>query len=275
LVSALGEDESGREIKQLLNQRGVKLDFLTSNQLPTRIVYVELSKAGERQFVGFSKADPAAFADTKISWPVEAKLLQSGDLVLTGSLELAYQQSRQAIFDALEEIKSSEARLFVDVNLRPVFWKDGQQDFEEIRRLCQEAQFLKLSLEEAQQLFNTTDLAEVAKLNPAVELLLITDGEQGASFWTRSFAGFTPAYLVDSKDSTGAGDGFIAGLLYQLTRAGINIEELLESKTQVEQSVNFAAAVGALVTTGYGPIDPQPNLNEVYQLIEQRQTKSI
>jgi fructokinase len=62
-----------------------------------------------------------------------------------------------------------------------------------------------------------------------------------------------PAFSVGVLDTTGAGDAFTAGLLHGLC----------QGSTDLERSMRFASACGALVCQGAGAIEPQPTAAQV------------
>ena len=62
------------------------------------------------------------------------------------------------------------------------------------------------------------------------------------------------------KDTTGAGDAFLAGLIYQLCH--INLSSL-NNQELVKQIVTYACAVGGLTATSEGAISAQPTAQEV------------
>ena len=65
-----------------------------------------------------------------------------------------------------------------------------------------------------------------------------------------------PAFRVRSVDSTGAGDAFVAGLLFGLLR-----------QMTAGEAVRFAAACGALATLKRGAIPSLPTLAAVERLL--------
>ncbi len=264
LISCIGTDDLGSKIKQKLIEREVDLSTLQEKQShPTRAVYVELSDEGDRRFVGFGEFDSSAFADTQITWSEQmASELEPGDIMLSGSLELAFPVSSQAVEQAVDAAHKRGVKVFIDPNLRPVFWANGEQDLAKIKSLCQKANFLKLSKEEAQDLCGSEELDQVVKTFPKAEGVFVTDGAAGAQYQFGSYRGFMPAFEINAQDTTGAGDGFIAGLLYKLTE-----KSQFSSNEEVSQMVRFASAVGALVALGKGPIDPQPTLAEVKEFL--------
>jgi fructokinase len=65
---------------------------------------------------------------------------------------------------------------------------------------------------------------------------------------------------MDVKDTTGAGDGFVAGFIHQLCQHGL---KCLATPEAAKNVVKYASAVGALTTTKPGAIAAQPTASEV------------
>ncbi|MXZ82937.1 MAG: carbohydrate kinase, partial [Synechococcus sp. SB0666_bin_14] len=79
--------------------------------------------------------------------------------------------------------------------------------------------------------------------------------------------GHHPAYPVPVVDSTGAGDAFLAGLLHQVVQQPRLLDQ--PAADAVVQAMAFAGACGAMVCTGAGAIDPQPEAEAVAAFLEQ------
>jgi fructokinase len=80
-------------------------------------------------------------------------------------------------------------------------------------------------------------LAEATK----VMRVCVTRAEQGAALWERGNLTTAPAPHVEVKDTVGAGDAFMAGLMVGLTR-GMDHRRVLE----------IACGLGAYVASHYG-----------------------
>ena len=75
-------------------------------------------------------------------------------------------------------------------------------------------------------------------------------------------------YTVEPVDTTGAGDAFIGGFLYQLLELHANPENIEELLREHKESIlQFANASGALTTTGKGAISALPTKREIENLI--------
>jgi fructokinase len=261
-IGCVGRDKAGDELVTLLETVGVDTSGVQRHATaPTRQVYVTRSLEGERHFAGFGNISTTEFADTRLdSQQLPETLFANADYLVLGTLELAYPQSQQAIYRALELAKQHGVKIFVDVNWRPVFWLDRQKAPPLIEEVLQQADLIKCSDDEAQWLFKTDNPLEIARRFETVKGVLVTAGAQGCSYSLGDSSGHVPVFEVKVIDTTGAGDGFVAGFLHQCCNLG---EAILQHPEVARNAVLYASAVGALTTTKPGAIAAQPTVREV------------
>jgi fructokinase len=258
-IGCIGGDDGGEKlVKQLrslsINTAGIQR-YLKAT---TRQVQVLRTETGDRQFAGFSGYPN--FADTHLQaqfLPVE--LFSSAEFLVIGSLGFASPETCQAIEQSLTLADRHALKVLMDVNWRPMFWADPDAAKPMIHSVLQRIDFLKLSVEEAEWLFDTTDPKAIAHLSD-LEGVLITHGAEGCAYCLSENEGSLPGFAVEVEDTTGAGDGFVAGFLAQLCHYGV---PALHDPAIARQIVNYANAVGAMVTTNAGAIAPQPTAKEV------------
>ena len=245
---------------QVLNALDVNLEGLQRHpDAPTRTVYVTRTLEGDRHFAGFGTTDTTAFADTKLeASKLPETLFQSAQFLVLGTLGLAYPNSREAIHRALALSKTYELRRLVDLNWRPVFWLNPAEAPSLIHAVLAQADFIKLTDEEAELFFESSDPQAVIARYPHVQGVFVTAGEQGCRYWLEGITGQVPAFAVKVIDTTGAGDAFTAGLLHQLCQ-----QPDLKDPETVRQIMLYASAVGALTTTAAGAIAAQPTAAQV------------
>ncbi|TVQ22909.1 MAG: carbohydrate kinase [Leptolyngbya sp. DLM2.Bin15] len=261
-VGCVGEDEPGQILVELLRTTGVNgVGIQRHATAPTREVYVVRSLEGDRQFAGFGDRDTTLFADTRLQADLlPGALFDAAEILVLGTLELAYPTTRQAIDRALDFADDRFLKVMIDVNWRPMFWPDPTQAKSLIRQYLERADFLKLSDDEALWLFNTVEPAAIAHLLGHVEGVLVTAGAKGCSYYLGDHEGKLPAFAVDVEETTGAGDSFLAGFIHQLCQQGM---DALKDADRVRQMVTYASAVGALTTLRAGAIAAQPKAAEV------------
>ncbi len=261
-IGAVGGDELGNSLLQVLQEVGVDIAGVQRHpSAPTRQVYVLRNEAGDRAFAGFGKLDTADFADTRLrAAQISEVLFENAEYLVLGTLELAYPESLEAIARAIDLAEHYDVKIILDINWRPVFWPNPDEAKAHIRKILKKVDFVKLSEEEAEWLFATTDAGAITYRLDSVEGVLVTAGEKGCAYCISENEGKIPAFAVDVEDTTGAGDAFLAGFVQQLCKHGI--KNLADPKI-AQKIVTYASAVGAMTAMKPGAIRSQPTAAEV------------
>ena len=135
------------------------------------------------------------------------------------------------------------------------------------------ADLVKISEEELVFLTGENDLEKGAQFlidQYGLKLVLITLGPGGAYAHNRIGSGRRPTYQVKVVDTTGAGDAFTGGFLYQLLKSGKAPDDL--TPAELDEFLDFANAVGSIATTKKGAIPALPDLPAIEAL---RATKAF
>jgi fructokinase len=153
-----------------------------------------------------------------------------------------------------------------DPNIRLSLWADPQELKILLGRLLPLCTVVKLSLEElefvTEQKKPEDALASLQKMG--VLLPIVTLGAEGAMLlfdgrWVR-----VPSPAVDVVDTTGAGDGFMAGFLYGLSTLYAERRELERAGVgELRELATFACAVASRVCTQLGAQRALPQRREV------------
>lgn len=269
-IGCIGQDERGDALMQVLESVGVDVVGVQRHPTaPSRGVYVVRSATGDRSFAGFGDTDTADFADAQLKADqLPVKLFETADFLVLGTLEMAYPESREATLQALDLADQNFTKVLLDVNWRPVFWADEAKALEIIKTLMPQADFLKVSDDEAEWLFGTTDPGVIAHRLGDLEGVLVTAGEKGCFYSLAEHQGHVPAFDVAVVDTTGAGDSFVAGFLHQLCQQGL---QCIQTAAEAQAVVTYASAVGALTTMQAGAIAAQPTPAAVEAFLQQHQ----
>jgi len=272
-LGCIAQDVLGDALLQLLNDQGINIQGLQRiDRFPTRQVYVLRSDSGDREFAAFSGKSPEAFADAHLnSELLPEKLFLEAEYLVIGTLSLAYLDSRQAVFRALELAEKYHLKVVLDVNHRPFFWQDETQAKPLIQKLWQYVDFLKLAKEEALWLFDTSDALAINNSLDSLEGVLVTDGENEVNYCISNQIGRIKPFSVAVKDATGAGDAFLAGFIHQLCRRKLN--ELNDPQI-VKAIVYYACAVGSFTTQSAGAIRAQPTKDELLAFLKTHSNNS-
>lgn len=267
-IGCVGKDSQGRELIQLLQSIGVNVSGMQYYAAaPTRQVYVTRSESGDRHFAGFGDLAPDRFADAYLAADLlPTELFLEAEFLVLGTLELAYPQTRQAIWRALQLAEEYHLKIILDVNWRPMFWTEPVEALPLINELWQYIDFVKLAEEEAQWLFKTNDAGAIFYYLDSVEGVLVSNGDAKVSYCLSENEGTVQPFGVKVKDTTGAGDAFLAGFIHQLAQHGI---DRLRNPQVARNIVNYACAVGGLTTQQPGAIAAQPTADEVESFLQQ------
>jgi fructokinase len=296
-VGCVGADHDGDELEAMFREIGVDVTLLqrTTGSSPTRRVMVTRSEEGDREFGGFYGGRGAdAFADCQLdsktlllechaetsqdsSRANNAIIIDTAKWIVSSTLSLAFEKSADSIHQLVDRGLEGGARLYVDINWRPVFWPSGSEEAARAKILgfAQRAHIVKMTDEEAEWLLGVpmsealSDPSRIHKEFPCALGVLVTAGEKGASYSLLGSTGRVEPFRVDVQETTGAGDAFTAGILHGLLSLDMDLgsfetEVSADDRSEVvDQIVRFAAAVGALTCTKEGAIAAQPSFAEV------------
>lgn len=265
-MGKVGDDAFGHFLAKTLVDCGVDTSSLCySATARTALAFVSLSADGEREFMFYRNpsADMLYSSDE-----VDEDYIGSAKVFHFGSISLISEPSRSATLTAVNAAKKNGLLISYDPNLRLSLWTDSHAAKQGIMLGWQHAQIIKISEEELEFLTGTINLDNAAaKLwHPDLRILLVTKGKNGCSYITRDFAGEVRGFKVDAVDTTGAGDGFVAGVIKQL------LENPRADKDQKKLGwiCRYANAVGALTTTERGAIPALPTQQQVIEFLRNK-----
>ena len=211
-MSGVGNDPLGEELKSQIEEWGLPSDLICSvaDRETGRSLVTVLE--GEPNFEVL-KDVAWDYIDVPENWPVEC---QPAEALVFGSLAQRSARNR-AVLDAMF-VAMPNALKVLDVNLRDAF-----EDYEQIWALARSADLVKLNDEEMQALMQTTatranaeDCARSFQREAGCETVCMTMGAQGAGLLRCDEWHWVDAVPVKVRDTVGAGDSFLAGLIYGL-----------------------------------------------------------
>ncbi len=216
-ISAVGEDERGRRILELMEREGMVTDGVhVSGEHPTGTARVTV-RDGEPSFQLVAEV---AYDHIPFDEGLMDKIAGEAALVYNGTLALRHKDSRSSL-DRL--LKQTGAPVFVDLNLRPPHVTD-----QTLVDACRRARWLKVNREELYVVGETEEFAEAEVQALARRLierntlaaLLLTEGEAGARIFPvdEQVQRSKGAPAEPFRDSVGAGDGFSAVVILGLLR---------------------------------------------------------
>ena len=271
-MGKVGDDDFGHFLAQTLAENGVDTSaLLFSDEARTALAFVSLRADGERDFMFYRHPS----ADMLIRpEEIDHDYIGSAKVFHYGSISLISEPSRSATLAAVECAREHGLLISYDPNLRLALWPSAEAARQGMLAGWPFAHVAKVSREELAFLSGVLSLPKGGQSDPAtaetqlwheqLRLLVITDGPDGCRYVTADAQGAVPGYRVEAVDTTGAGDGFVAGLL-----AGLLADESAwERIPDLEDTLRFANAVGALTTTQRGAIPALPTRNAVEALMK-------
>ncbi|HEY3418788.1 MAG TPA: PfkB family carbohydrate kinase [Armatimonadota bacterium] len=260
-LGMVGDDEFGRYLAKMLADRGVNTAGLRySRQAHTTLAFVALRADGEREFIFYR--NPGADMLYSVG-DLDEALITAGRIFHHGSISLIAEPNREATLRAIALARAQGRLISYDPNLRLNLWPDAACAREGIHLALHTADLLKVSDEEMTFLTGETDLdAGMAHLRSlGIPMVVVTLGAQGCAYSWGDARGRVTALPRQAVDTTGAGDAFVAGVLYHLTHLTEDPAHL--PADTIEGILAFANAVAGYTVTRRGGIPSMPTLEEV------------
>lgn len=253
-IGRVGQDPLGRFMQSTLQSEDVNTDqMVLDDQQRTSTVIVDLDDSGERSFTFMVKPSADQFL-LESDLPV----FKQGEWLHCCSIALANQPSRLATFAAMNAVKAVGGFVSFDPNLRDEVWENSSEIKPNVLKAVRLANVLKFSEEELTFLTGESVIeAGLQSLNLASNTLaIVTLGAKGAYVYFNGENLIISGIKVTPIDTTGAGDGFVSGLL-----AYLSSQDDWCLWPVVEKAVEYGNACGALVTKEKGAMTALPTLH--------------
>ena len=252
MISAIGNDDLGKELIAFLNKKGIPINLIQTNYtFPTSTVQVTLNEKGS---ASYEIVKPVAW---DFIYPDEERIsaVEQADVLLFGSLVCRDEYSRNTLFGLIEKAQKT----VFDVNLRPPHY-----ELNTLKTLMQQADFIKFNDDE---IFELSAAISGKKLSLEESILFfaqetktsnicVTMGADGAVLFKDNEFVYNKGYKIKVTDTVGAGDSFLATLIYQLLM-----------NASAHTALNNACAIGAIVASkeGANPIINDKEIQEIMQ----------
>jgi 2-dehydro-3-deoxygluconokinase len=256
-ASVLGEDAHGDYLTDAIDQLGITPQVRRAAG-PTALMFKAGGGDGDPEVL--QVRHETAFAQ-------HADVLLTADVLafdgidhlhLTGIVLGISPAARAAALTLLDAALDAGLSVSFDPNLRLNLWPDQQEMRTMINTVAARATVVMPGLAEGRLLTGANEPDDIAQfyLQHGVHDVVIKLGAAGARGWTADGENAqSRSFTVTPIDTVGAGDGFAAGYLAALL-AGAGLQQRLDQ----------AAAVGALVTTRRGDLTAMPTRAEVEAL---------
>jgi fructokinase len=252
-LAGLSTDYLGKRLATVLEEEGVRDDFLVHFDAPTTLSMVAVGADGSPQYSFRGEG----CADRLLTVEQLPALDDSVRGLHVGSFSLVVQPVADALLTLVR--RESGKRLITfdpNVRLNPApsieLWRS------QVAKFAEHAHLIKVSDEDLHLLYPDIDAETVAKgwLKHNCQLVIMTRGRKGATVFTRELGHWSvPAREVETADTVGAGDTFQAALITFLTERELDTPASLPSldRETLTRMLDFAVAAAAITCTRVGP----------------------
>lgn len=256
MISALGKDSLGKEALSQIESRQLSTSHIQRVAKPTGQATIALDKKGKASYT-----IPTDAAWNTITYTEEnGNAVQDSDALIIGSLAFNTSldnEEERINLETIEQLIEKSSFTVFDLNLRAPHY-----DLEVVVALMEASNMIKLNDEELELIImamgiQAETLAEELKLLSAMTetpTICVTLGVEGAILYHKGKIHEQVGFPTQTVDSVGAGDSFLATLIYGL----------LTNETP-EDALEVACAVGSLVAgkSGASPIVTPEEIDSV------------
>jgi len=268
MITKIGKDAFGDFLIEQLQQAGVNTDkILRTSEANTGLAFVSLRSDGERDFSFYRNPSADLLLQQN---EIEENWFTNGDILHFCSVDLVESPMKQAHVKAIRSAKANGSLISFDPNVRLPLWGDPEDCRKTILEFIPTAHLIKVSDEELEFITGIQDIDQAihSLFVGDVRAVIFTKGSQGADLYVNDQHYQSGGFTVDVEDTTGAGDAFIGGFLYQLLEKNVRQQSLEEILHQHHLEIlTFANASGALTTTGKGAISSLPTKEKISQIL--------
>ena len=242
MITKVGDDFFGHFLIKTLENEHVDISQVKiTSEYKTALAFVGLDENRSPSFSFYrSPCADIMLAPEEIS----EEYIKSAKLLMCGTVSMADEPARSAIFKAIYYAKKHGLQVACDPNLREDLWHN-KDPREHIYKVLKDTDIFLPSISEAEFITGEKDenaFEAILGLGPSI--IGITRGANGATILTKDGIFSAPSYKVDVVDTTGAGDAFAAGLITGLL-----------TKMPLEDIPYFANAVASLKITRKGAMN--------------------
>ena len=180
-IGKVGNDMFGTQLKNAVEEVGIDTrNLVIDNEVHTTLAFVHTYPDGDRDF-SFYRNPGADMMLTKDE--IQEDLIRDSRIFHFGTLSSTHEGVREATRYAIDVAKEAGCIISFDPNLRPPLWKSLDDAKAEIEYGLGKCDILKISDNEVEFLFGTTDYdkgAALLKEKYNIPLILITLGKDGS-----------------------------------------------------------------------------------------------
>lgn len=260
-ITITGDDEESAFVRTQMAEEGVDLQHaMRVADKRSTSVYVHLTEESDRVFAKY--LDPTPEIQVRPE-DLDSEAFENAVSFHFCSGTMFHPTALATTRRAVEIARDKGVLLSFDVNVRPLRWESEARCRETICEFMGLSHTVKMTRDEMYFLMETEDFEEgISRLQQfSIPLVFLTDGENGTICLVDGQQIHAPVTPVVPVDTTGAGDAFIAGVLYHVYHHGFP-----ETHADVLECAMFGNKLGALCATKQGALTAMPRLEEIEEL---------
>lgn len=258
-IGKVGCDMHGEFLIDVLKKEGICTEGVVADcNFFTTLAFVNLDDKGERSFSFARKPG----ADTRLREDeVRFDIIEESKVFHVGSLSLTDEPARSATIKALQFAKEKGLIISYDPNYRAMLWENEEKAAEGMKSILSYVDIIKVSDEEIKLLTGCEDEIEASEVlfDKGIKTVIVTLGEKGALVRNKEGYAYSKAKKVKPLDTTGAGDAFMGGFLYLVTKSGKREFTLDE----IKEFADFANKIAGYCVQHRGAICAMPRLEQL------------
>lgn len=249
LLTCVSDDAVGRYCRAELQRYGVGAQHVrqVADGARTSLAVTETRSLGCQTVLYRNGAADFALSAADVSAVDYASLAA---LIVTGTA-LAQEPSRSAARLAMAQARAAGALVVLDIDFRAYSWADPAEAAAITQAAARASDIVVGNVEEFDLIAGGTDGVSLARALAQSSALFTVykQGEAGSVTFTPDYSFASGIFRVTALKPTGAGDGFMGGLLAGLARGAL-----------LESAVRRGAATAALIVSGIGCAPASPDL---------------
>ena len=224
-VSRVGADGFGDHLVEAIGAYGV--DTTAVRRDPARPTGIYFRTAGDRATdaheVAYYRAGSAASAMAVGNTDLDA--VRAGRVLHLSGITPMLSDDCLGLVRELTAPRSGRPLVSFDINHRPRVWREADGS-SVLLELARGADLVFVGEDEAQEVWELQGADAIRAAFPDPEVLVVKQGERGATVFDKEGVTFVPAPHVDVVAAVGAGDAFAAGFL-SATLRGLPVRDRL------------------------------------------------
>jgi len=256
LISRVGNDPHGDFLLDVLQREGVHTAMVQRDRnYQTGLAFAALRPPGDSEVLFY--CDPCAYQHLCVQ-DLDLTRIEQAKIMVVCATTLSTSPSREATLVALKKNRESGGLNVIDVDWRPMFWKDIDEARLYYEWAVCEADVVLANEAELTFLGQSTDPYEASRVVMSLgpKQLVAKRGGEGVLYFGPEGEIQTPAFQVKVLNTLGAGDGFGAAYTYGLLQ-----------NWDIHRRLTYAAAAGAIVVSRHSCSEAMPTALETENFI--------